>query len=92
MIEKPDKNGYTYVGGVYEAQGGYDWAIIGVWKKGHEFFYDVDGGCSCNGPWDLGVDYTRGTIAEISKEIRAFVDASDRGNAEELIQDMEAAK
>ena len=92
MGDYPDENGYIFLGEVYESHGGYDWGIIGVWKKGHEFFYDTDWGCSCKGPWELGVDYTRGTTQEISKIVRSFVDSYHRDNAEELIRDMEAAK
>ena len=37
--------------------GGYEWEEFAVWIKDGVFYWASDAGCSCNGPWDFGIEF-----------------------------------
>lgn len=69
----------------------YSWGTFGVWSKGHQLFWDADSGCSCNGPWEMGVDPTPATLDEIRQEVRERSDWEGRDATEEFIREIEEA-
>ena len=69
----------------------YSWEVFGVWKKEHQLFYDTDSGCSCNGPWEHGIDPEPATLDEIRQMVRRRSDWEGRDAAEEFIREIEEA-
>ena len=69
----------------------YSWSVIAVWKRGHQLFYDTDGGCSCNGPWESGADPSPITLDELRKELRRRSNWEGRDATEDLIREIEKA-